>query len=405
MNLINEKNQIKIGQLFVLGSILGVITSPPLANIFIALTLIWTLSFQVTRSNLASFFSSKTGYFFLTFLAIILASPLYGIAPQSEIISSIWGWRKILMFPLAAIYFSNRPAEKSLLIQIFFICCLTLAIVSFLKIILVGGDGILIRNYVTQGLVLSVASLIGLLKLVESSSTKWKLIYFSSLAILVSNIALISTGRSGYAALLVMLSLSLALHPKISATKKFFSIALIIALICTIFFSIPNSKNRIKLAYTEAVATKNQAQDTSVGVRIIFWKNTLNMARNSSILGVGTGGFETAYRAEVRDKSGIEALITGDPHNQYLKILIEQGILGLFIFLSLLTFLVISNPKKDIFNIIGVCTLIAWSITSLANAHFSTFNEGQFIWIWMGIFLTSQSTLVKTDANKLSTAS
>lgn len=404
MNLINEKNQIKIGQLFVLGSILGVITSPPLANIFIALTLIWTLSFQLTRSNLASFFSSKTGYIFLTFLAIIVASPLYGVAPQSEIISSIWGWRKLLMFPLAAIYFSNKSAGKSFLIQVFFMCCLILAGASFLKIILLGGDGILIRNYVTQGLVLSVGSLIGLLKIVESPSIKWKLIYFSSLVLLVSNIALISTGRSGYAALLVMLSLCLALHPKISVTKKLLTVTLIISLVCTIFFSIPNSKNRIKLAYTEAIAAKNEAQDTSVGVRIMFWKNTLNMARNSSILGVGTGGFETAYRAEVRDKSGIEALITGDPHNQYLKILIEQGILGLFIFLTLLTFLVINNAKKDIFDIIGICTLIAWCITSLANAHFSTFNEGQFIWIWMGIFLTSQSTSVKTNANNLNTA-
>jgi hypothetical protein len=70
--------------------------------------------------------------------------------------------------------------------------------------------------------------------------------------------------------------------------------------------------------------------------------------------------------------------------------LIEHGVLGLAVFLSLLMLLFkqqVTNP----FKAIGISSLLAIMTTSLFNSHFSTFNEGQFIWILAGSLLASET--------------
>jgi O-antigen ligase len=44
---------------------------------------------------------------------------------------------------------------------------------------------------------------------------------------------------------------------------------------------------------------------------------------------------------------------------------------------------------------LGIGVLMAWCATSLFNSHFSTFTEGRFIYIWLGIMLASESNKIK----------
>ena len=158
----------------------------------------------------------------------------------------------------------------------------------------------------------------------------------------------------------------------------------------SIFANSPASRNRIELAKKEFYSTEQQSKETSVGYRLNFWNNSVAIVPNYYLFGTGTGGFEKAYAKQVAGKTGIEATVTGDPHNQYLKILIEHGIFGLLIFLSIIVLLfkqISTNPFKSI----GLSTLLAFSSTSLFNSHFSTFNEGQFIWIFAGSLLSSEA--------------
>ena len=118
---------------------------------------------------------------------------------------------------------------------------------------------------------------------------------------------------------------------------------------------------------------------------MIFWKNTIDMLPQYFVFGVGTGGFQAAYTKQVLDKTGLDALITQDPHNQYLKILIEQGVIGLLLYLSMIIRVLIQSNKDASKFVLFSTVLFIWLITSLFNAHFSTFMEGTFIWAWMGL--------------------
>jgi hypothetical protein len=54
------------------------------------------------------------------------------------------------------------------------------------------------------------------------------------------------------------------------------------------------------------------------------------------------------------------------------------------------------QPTTNPFKAIGVASLFAIATTSLFNAHFSTFNEGQFIWIFAGAMFATEKVGTRT---------
>ena len=66
----------------------------------------------------------------------------------------------------------------------------------------------------------------------------------------------------------------------------------------------------------------------------------------------------------------------------------------LLIFIAFLASTLLQKVKLFYFHL-GLGVLIAWCASSLFSSHFSTFTEGRFIYIWLGIMLASESNKVK----------
>ncbi len=115
--LIQKPNPLTVAQYLVIGGLVSIAISPPLANIFITLSLIATLSVSTIRNQLIDFFKTKLGYACIAFIAVLFSGLLYGIESNGVIASSIWGWRKFLMLPIAAAIFMNAPHAKQNLIH------------------------------------------------------------------------------------------------------------------------------------------------------------------------------------------------------------------------------------------------------------------------------------------------
>jgi O-antigen ligase len=219
------------------------------------------------------------------------------------------------------------------------------------------------------------------------------------------NIAQVAIGRSGYIALIVMtISFIFLYFTKASILKKMMLCIVAAAVLVVVLASTPTSQQRIELAKTEFQSGIKVAEETSIGARITFWKNTIKIIPHYIFLGTGTGGFEKAYAKQVQEKTGAESIITGDPHNQYLKILLEHGPLGLTIFL-LIIFLLLRQECSSPCRQIGIATLLAICTTSIVNSHFSTFNEGQFIWIFSGSLLAPEALSIQKKLKEIFTQS
>ena len=85
---------------------------------------------------------------------------------------------------------------------------------------------------------------------------------------------------------------------------------------------------KTKAYYTNYEVNKN----TPVGLRINFAVNTFELIKISPIFGIGTGDFPDEYKKINQIKSP-EAHITSQPHNMYLLIFAQVGVLGLTVFL------------------------------------------------------------------------
>jgi O-antigen ligase len=149
-----------------------------------------------------------------------------------------------------------------------------------------------------------------------------------------------------------------------------------------------NAKQSITSGIKEIENSSVQIESTRMGDRVIMWEKTLQMAPQYVFLGAGLAGFSRAFDDNWKLNDGIEWRGLSDPHNQYLKIVIELGLPGLAVFLLFLTKIISSALALGCSQRIGLGVLFAWCATSFFSAHFTTFHEGHFIWLFIGIFLS-----------------
>lgn len=396
-------NIIKIEQLQIIFTAIIALSviSPPLANLF-ELILIISLFFCRTvfvQSNI--YFQTIDFKIHASFGALLLMGILYPLVDTQTYLSSILNWRKFLLLPIGFILFQNHKIQKDKALKIVYYAIFGLTIINLIyksNILNFFKPGIIayqIGTTSSEGMFVAVALSIILSSVLNNTNASMteKILKYSAAAYFIFYIILFTTGRSGYLAMLIVLAFMLmkfiASH---TSRKQIMSVVLLVSgvlLAITLLMKSETSSNRIKQAIVEFQQSEKNANEnvvTSIGQRVIFWKNTLQMVPEYFLVGAGTGSFKAAYAKQVSDKSGLEGAVTQDPHNQYLKILIEQGILGLVVFIAILFRSLFQKKFKEEHYMLGASVICVWMVTSSFNAHFSTFMEGTFIWGWLGLF-------------------
>lgn len=188
-----------------------------------------------------------------------------------------------------------------------------------------------LENHATQGVLFSASALFCLILMAEmerSSVAKWVLIVLAFTFAL--NVFWVGTGRSGYLFLLVI---SLVGAFLLWRSKLYAVVGVGCILVLGLLVS-ETSRSRIQQAYNESVAAFSSGSEySSIGVRIVMWKNTLEVIKSSPFLGVGAGSFESEYSRVVSGVNGWRGLVSDDPHQQFLHICAEYGAVGLLVFL------------------------------------------------------------------------
>ena len=130
--------------------------------------------------------------------------------------------------------------------------------------------------------------------------------------------------------------------------------------------------------------------------RLMAYENTLELVKERPLIGYGTGSFEKVFGNHVKYKySDWRNRKISDPHNQYLFIVFENGLIGLLIFLCfLLSPFFVKLQKKDSYYYIGIGVLLTWSMTSFFSSHFRTFSEGHLVAFFIGVMFSSQNRLI-----------
>jgi O-antigen ligase len=315
---------------------IGAVTSPPVANAGALLMLVAFAFVPDARARLVRVMREPLGLGWLAFVAALLVATVVGSvfsSPQAAL-RGLFDWRHFLLLPVALAAF-DTPASRLR----FALVLVALAVVGALAVLValqVGYSrnemfpGVVLRNTVTQALTFSVGALLA--GLLAATQAQWPravrlLLALAALA-LVAQLAFLQSGRSGFVGLAVAIVIATLLTLRGRARVVALVAAPLIGL--AIYSAAPNLQQRFGLAVSEMRNAASLPDYSSMGIRVIIWQTSAELIEARPVLGYGLGGFAPAYQSQIKlhHTEGWKALPTSDPHNQYLFLWAEAGLLG-----------------------------------------------------------------------------
>lgn len=147
----------------------------------------------------------------------------------------------------------------------------------------------------------------------------------------------ISGGRAGQVMFFAVLMITLFQYFNQEKLKALIISAIALPTIFIFFYTTtPNFKDRTDMAFSD-ISNIETNKNTSLGQRITFMLNSLEIIKENFILGVGSGGFKKNYE-DVNKRLTPDLPATVNPHNMYIFILVELGLIGFISMLSIFLF-------------------------------------------------------------------
>ncbi len=388
-----------------IGAVVSVPISTAMTSIAVGVMLLaWLLSgraieiFQDTMRQ-------PVGLALAAFLLVAATGLLYGAADFSERWNTFLGWRR-LAYALVLLGLFGAVAWKRRFAVAFVVACALWVVLSYLAwwgvIPSKNGhpSGVLLQNHATQGITFAL----GLLCAAQLWSDASPFVRRSLMGLgvlLVSNILFVTSGRSGFLALFIVLVVWG--WARFSQWRAYAWIMLVSAGMVLAYAASPNMRNRVDAGMAEVYDASGR-QLTSIGTRVLFYETSLQLIEQRPVFGYGAAGFGRSYREAVQKRyNDWRAMPSTDPHNIYLFVTVEHGLVGLAVFVGFLIVTIRSAPR-DRYGWIGLGTLFVIMGTSLFSSHFRTFPEGHLLSLFLGAML-ARSQIAGASSNQASAQS
>jgi O-antigen ligase len=230
-------------------------------------------------------------------------------------------------------------------------------------------------NHIDYSVYLGFASVLILNRIFIKNYNKWqKLILILLLLMTLGNLFIIG-GRTGQFALVFTLVVFFILHFNVRLK------AIVLGLL-TIIVIYSVAYNFSETFHQRVTASKNEIQKalegnfrSSWGIRLAYWELTYHILKEDPLLGVGLGDYKHAFK-HVLDSKKLDKynniyndLIENHSHNQYLMMVAQMGLLGLFVMIYFLYKLFAVSVKIDDrgFRYLFILFLVFYSISFLAE--------------------------------------
>ena len=259
----------------------------------------------------------------------------------------------------------------------------------------------ILQNHTAQGIYFSLAALMCIVLVREQKSTATTP-WLKALAILFFlNTFFVTDGRTGYliGGLCLISSVIIFSGQSKIRLKEVLAGSFVILIVITlsVIFDLP-LKNGVELGFTNLINAFEADSHSSAGIRTIMWYYTAQMIANDWLFGTGSGGFEIGYTAVVAGVKGWHGTITNNPHQQYLQIMAEYGLIGLILFLGFLAHLCryILGESKGTYKISLIVILSSYIAMSMFNGVFTGPIAARLFWFLVPIIMALDETAHKT---------
>lgn len=187
------------------------------------------------------------------------------------------------------------------------------------------------KRHITHNILVAFGGLLFAVLAWRATDRRWRIAWSLLSLLAVCNVLLMVQGRTGYLVLAALMVLFLHIVKGWKGTAG--AIVLVGLLFASAYAVSPSFHQRIAQTVTNA-QNWNPAIAGHEGIteRLEFYDNTLEIISDHPFMGVGTGGFAETYAKHVAPK-GLKP--TSNPHNQYLLIMAQVGIIGVLLLLWL----------------------------------------------------------------------
>lgn len=188
-------------------------------------------------------------------------------------------------------------------------------------------------SHITYNPFLALTISMILISIVSSVYTKKAKLFLSIFAITMTLNLFFTGGRAGQVVLFVLFMVLAVYYFRTHITKLLIVLSLIPLLYIGLYYTNKAFEQRVNLAISD-ISNFQTNPNTSIGLRLSWTLTSLEAIKDKLIFGHGTGSFQNAY-AKKNAEISPEILLTGNPHNNYILVLVQFGIVGLLVFLSI----------------------------------------------------------------------
>ncbi len=192
-----------------------------------------------------------------------------------------------------------------------------------------------------------------------------------------------------------------------AAQKRFLIIAIVAGLLGTAML-VPSVRERVSGTYVQTSDSSEEGLESSAQERVIIWQDALQLFKAFPLAGTGFQTYEFMHRA----------LGYGDTHNYYLKVLVEQGIIGLLIFLVIVwqmfaqgygLFLKSTEPFLSALGLGFVGCVMGAAVANLFGDRWTYLQVDSYLWILLALVcrarvLTNQPQEQENDVQETASA-
>lgn len=176
-------------------------------------------------------------------------------------------------------------------------------------------------------------------------------------------------GRAGQIVLFLLLTIVVIYYFQFQKMKMLV-LLLTIPLLYTFFYiTNPAFQTRTNLA-VENIKNYHNDPNTSLGLRITFALNSWELFKEEPLIGHGSGSFEKAYE-QINTERTPNIITTSNPHNNYLLIMVQFGIVGLIVFINIfyqqIRFFFTSPP--DEYRVLRLILPVMFMVICLSDSY------------------------------------
>jgi hypothetical protein len=328
----------------------------------------------------------------LAMFGLAAIGTLWSDAPWAARIYAIGPSVKFLLLPPLIWHFGR--SERAIWVFVGFLAsCALLMLLSFavafdphLALKQEAEFGVPVKNYIDQSQEFGLCA-VALAYPVIALVRERRFALATTLAVVAAgfmvNMGFVVVSRTELITIPVLLLVFALLH--LDRRGRIATLVALVALAGAVWLASPRLQATTASVFWQYDLYEQSSEPTSIGLRVEFWRKSIEFFTQSPLVGHGTGSIRSLFENAAVGQSGAAAVAVGNPHNQTLNVAIQWGLLGIVVLYAMWLVHLSLFRGEGLASWIGLMVVTQNMVSSLFNSHLFDFNEGWMYVLGVGV--------------------